>query len=145
MPDPQGSDVSLDGQPTAYANGTSGNGNIPGEEDILVNLPQGGQQSTHLLLITGSEKPEEFLARGRLTSQQVNDVLLMIADNNAVNKGNTDIMGLIGWKFNASIGVDGQSRREYIQVETASRIAAMRSGAARFADRFRNGPPPAAV
>lgn len=140
MVDPQGAeDVTMDGQPAAYGNGTSGDGRIPGSEDILVNMGGQGQQNNHILLIKGSEKPEEFLARGRLTQQQTNDVMLMIADDNAVHRGFTDVIGLIGWKYNASIGWDGQGRKEFVQVEIHGRMANLRAGMGRAFDRFRNG------
>ena len=142
MPDPQGAeDVTMDGQPAVHSNGTSGDGRIPGSEDILVNMGARGQENNHILLIKGSEKPEEFLARGRLSAQQISDVMLMIADDNAVHRGFTDVMGLIGWKFNASIGIDGQGRKEFLTAETTGRMAGLRSGFGRVFDRFRNGPP----
>ncbi len=133
--------------PYQNTSGSGQSGGIPGSEDILVNMGMGGQPNNHILLIQGSEEPKEFLARGRLSKQEIADVMLMIADYTAVYNGHTDIMSLIAWKFNASVGIDGQGRKEFVQVETSGRMAQLRGWAGRQADRFRNSgapnaPPP---
>ena len=141
MPDPQGGDKALDGAPVLGSNGKSGDANIPGTEEILVNLGAHGQTDHAKLLVTGSEKPEEFLPRGRLSAQQVNDVMQIQADFNAVHEGSTNIEQLITFKFNASIGVDGEARKEFLAA-LQSQSMGLRSGVGRMFDRFRNGNPP---
>jgi hypothetical protein len=118
----------------------SGNGHqggpIPAQEDILVSAGQ-GSPNLALVLLTGSLKPEEYLVRGRMPAERLTTILEILAIENEVHMGSTDMMGLIGWDFNASAGIGGQARTEAVRVGMAqSRFGMMRRG---LMNRFRGG------
>ncbi len=89
-------------------------GSPPGTEEVLVSMGQ-GQASLPMVLMTGSEKPAEYLLRGRLTEQDVHAIIEMMGDYNEVFTGDTDIMGIIALKANATAGMNGMARKEAIQ------------------------------
>lgn len=122
--------------------GNGGNGNgplsgIPGAEDVVVDFAE-KQGSPHLLLVTGSEEPKEYLPRAVLSVGEIGDILEILADANEVDFGDTDIVGLIATKCNASVAVGGNARKEYIEVSVRSAM----DRAGRFFNRLTNGPPP---
>ena len=86
----------------------------PGSEDLAVNFQQ-GQGNPLIWLVTGSDEAKEYLARGRKTAPEIADIKEMLADMNELETGDTDLMGLIEFDYNASIGQDGLAREEFIR------------------------------
>ncbi len=85
----------------------------PSQEDLMVNMP-GAAPNRLMWLVTGSNVPEEYALRGRLTKQEIADVIEIMADENEMVDGDPDMLGLIAFKFNASAGENGRARQEFI-------------------------------
>ncbi len=117
----------------------------PASEDSVVNYG-GRTDQPNMFLITGSDDPKAYLLRGRLNAQQIADVKQMLADENLVDFGDPDLMGLVAYEFNASAGVDGQARDDFMRTQgsMAKAVAGMRGffgrGAAGMDPNANRGP-----
>jgi hypothetical protein len=111
-------------------------GGIPGSEDVLVNYGQ-GQQSLPVFMLTGSDKPENYLLRGRLTESDLNDMTEILADYNTIHLGDPDMLNLFAFKANGSAGIGGQARNEAVRIATHAIIAPFAQGVGQVASRMR--------
>ena len=104
----------------------------PSQEDLLVNMP-GAAPHPYMWLVTGSDDPREYALRGRMTRQEIADVIEIMADENEMIDGDPDMLGLIAFKFNASAGENGRARDDFKEVAKAgAAAAAAKDGFGRF-------------
>lgn len=130
-------DIPLEVNAEENTNGHGPLSDIPGQTDVLVSMGQ-GSPNLAMVLLTGSDEPKEFLVRARFSAKEIQDMQEMIAIENEVNYGATDIMGIIGWKANATAGQNGEARREAVKIGTAiSRMAMMRRSMGGMFNRFK--------
>ena len=106
----------------------------PSIEDLTVNMP-GAAPHPFMWLVTGSDDPKEYALRGRMTRQEIADVIEIMADENEMVDGDPDMLGLIAFKFNASAGENDRARQDFL---TASKGAAEAAKASMFG-RFNQG------
>ena len=106
-------DVSVNG-----AHSSAGPANPPGLEDVLI-APggRGGPDLTDAML-RGSNDPAELLARTRLTSDDIDNLLQLLSDENYIRDGHSDVQKLIWIQLTAKISLNGGSRAEAVAMIT---------------------------
>ncbi|MGH7774636.1 MAG: hypothetical protein ACREQA_20625 [Candidatus Binatia bacterium] len=131
-------DISVDIMADENSNGHSSPlSAVPSQSDILVSMGQ-GSPNLAITMITGSEDPKDYVVRGRMTMKEILYIQSMIAWHNTVRHGSMDLMGVIGWRFNASAGINGKAREEAVKIGTAiSRMQMMRRQFGGMFNRFR--------
>ena len=115
-----------------------GDAPIPSQEDVLLAMGRGSFLVAREML-TGSEKPSEYMIRSRWSREEIDTMKAMKSYDLEVYDGFIDTDWLIMWTSNALAGAGGQARHEAVEIATPMPLPyGGRGGLGNFSRRVRN-------
>lgn len=97
-------------------------GGTPGLKDLFVGQDNKGARRDPIdRMAISSTKIEEYLPLTRLTPQQLARHTRIIASLNNVNLGHSDPMHVLWFSYVGGIAINGEGRKEMVQMITADR------------------------
>ena len=97
-------------------------GGAPGLKDLFVGTDNKGAKRDPIdRMAVSSTNIEEYLPLARLTTQQVARHTRIIASLNNVNLGHSDPMHVLWYSYLGGIAVNGEGRKEMVQMIVANR------------------------
>lgn len=80
-----------------------------------------GESINYEMMFTGSTRPEEYLPRTRLTEEEISDTVRLAFDLNWASFGWVDMERLMWLFFHARQSLEGEARKEMVEVLTGQR------------------------
>ena len=111
-----------DGGPVVPAGGNKG---YAGMEDLFVDNARQSAWNGVKEMLTGGTEPQVYLARTRLSEQEIQRDARIMGRLRWIATGRSDVAYTQWWKYQARISLDGQGRDEAVQMIIAQQVRDM--------------------